>query len=53
MLFKWLFSLANLPRTQIFCIYKLIQIIIIGRNKNFLFAIFQIVVLSPNYLNSY
>lgn len=37
---KKFFYLPNLLRTEIFCIYKTIKIIVIDQEKNFIFAIF-------------
>lgn len=45
-------GLADLTRTQIFFIYELTKIIIVSKNKNLIFAIFQIVVQDSKDLNN-
>ena len=46
-------SLANFFKVQTFYIYQLIKIVMIGKNKYFMLAIFQIVMLFfKNFNNS-
>ena len=47
---KELLGLANLSRAQVFCIHKIIKVIIISNNKYFMFRTFQILV---SYLKSF
>lgn len=45
-------GLANVTRTRIFYIYKLIKFTIISKNKNLVFAAFQVIELSLKSLNN-
>ena len=49
MLLKELLSLANLTRVQTLCIYELTEVIMISKNKSFVFAAFSIV--APSFEN--
>lgn len=49
---KELLSQINLSKAYTFYIYKLIDSIVINKNKNFVFTIFQIVAPSFKYLNN-
>ena len=42
MVSKKLFGLKDLSKTQAFYIYKTIKVIIVYKNKNLIFSIFQI-----------
>lgn len=44
---KELLSLTNLTKTQLFYVYELIEVIMVGKNKDFIFAIFNI--MSPDF----
>lgn len=41
---KELFYIANLYKTKIFAIYKLLEILIINKNENIIFIIFQVMI---------
>ena len=44
MIFEELLSLPNLTKAQAFCIYELLEIIVIGYDKNLMFVTLLIVV---------
>ena len=50
---KKLLSLLNLFIAEIFCNYKLIEIIIVDKNKNFEFIVFKIISTGFKSLNNY
>lgn len=52
MVSKKLLDLTNLAKAQVFCIYILTKVIIVGKNKDFVFAAFQIVALSFKGFNN-
>lgn len=41
----------NVTRTETFCIYKLIEVIMVSKDKNLIFAAFQVVTPSFENLN--
>ena len=40
MIARKLFSTLNLTRTQAFCVYKTVKIVVIGKKENFMLANF-------------
>ena len=49
---KKVIGLTNLFEAKIFCIYKKTKNIIIYKNKNFIFIIFDIITLNLKYFNN-
>lgn len=49
---KMLLSLLNLAGAQILCLHEPAEIIVIGDNKNLIFAVFQIITPSIESLNN-
>ena len=45
-------SLANLIKAQIFYIHKLKKVIILSKNKNLIFAMFQVILLKIKNFNN-
>ena len=42
---------ADLMRVQVFCIHELIEVIMVNKNENLIFAAFQVVALSLKSFN--
>ena len=52
MLLKKLLSLIDLLKAQTFYIHKILEIVIIYKNKNFILIAFQILMLTLKYFNN-
>lgn len=52
MILRKFLSLLNLAEIQILCIYKLVEIIIISEDKNLIFVVFQVIILSLEIINN-
>ena len=52
MILKKLFNLINLFKTQVFCIHKIIEIILISKNKNLIFIALKIIMTSLKCINN-
>lgn len=52
MILKELFGLSNLVKTQTFFINKMTQVVIIDKNKTFIFLILKMILSSFEYFNN-